>query len=118
MLYYDPLTKEAFAPKRYNQKFASRKNQIKYNNILARRKRLAKIKIDQPLDRNRTILKGILNGKAEQTKSKDWLLALGYRFGYYTHNVKYNDKSIPCVYEFALEYLGNDKFKIIRNGNN
>ena len=33
----DPLTGELFIPKRFNQKFAIRQNQIDFNNIKARK---------------------------------------------------------------------------------
>ena len=40
----DPLTGEEFVPKRSNQKFASRENQIRYNNLKAKEIRQAKSK--------------------------------------------------------------------------
>ena len=45
MQYTDPLTKEVFYPKRSDQKFASRKNQIRFNNLKARKKRALKKKL-------------------------------------------------------------------------
>ncbi|MBT4339896.1 MAG: hypothetical protein HOD63_15000 [Bacteroidetes bacterium] len=113
----DPLTKQEFVPRHLNQRFESRKNQIKYNNLKARRKRAAKKKYDQPLDRNRNILIKILNGSNEAIKSKDWLLALGYNFNIYTHSSIHDGKIITCIYEFGLLKLDLDKYKIIRNGN-
>jgi hypothetical protein len=115
MYYTDPLTKENFLPIRSNQKFASRKNQIRFNNLKAKIKRAAKKKFDQPLDRNRTILKGILGDKKEMIKSQDWLLALGFNFRIYTHGVMYEGKSIPCIYEFALVKVGEDKYKVFHH---
>lgn len=56
MLLSDPLTKESFVPKRSNQKFSCRLNQIKYNNRKAKSKRLAKAPYDKILDTNRNIL--------------------------------------------------------------
>jgi hypothetical protein len=115
MVYTDPLTQETFYPQRTNQKFASRRNQIKYNNLKARKKRAAKKKFDQPLDKNRTILSGILGSNKEAVKSKDWLLALGYHFNIYTHSMLYEGKSIPCIYEFAIAQIERDKYKIFRH---
>ena len=114
----DPLTKESFYPKRSNQKFASRKNQVKYNNLKARKKRQAKKKFDQPLDRNRNILIGILGTNMSMIKHKEWLLALGYDFNIYTHSARHEGKIIPCIYEFALIKLENQQYKIIRNASN
>ena len=114
----DPLTKESFYPKRSNQKFASRKNQVKYNNLKARKKRVAKKKFDQPLDRNRNILIGILGTNMSMIKHKEWLLALGYDFNIYTHSSRYEGKNIPCIYEFGIAQLDGEKFKIMRNESN
>ena len=114
----DPLTKESFYPKRSNQKFASRKNQVKYNNLKARKKRVAKKKFDQPLDRNRNILIGILGTNTSVIKHKEWLLALGYDFNIYTHSSRYEGKIIPCIYEFGIAQLDGEKFKIMRNESN
>ena len=115
MQYTDPLTKEVFYPKRSDQKFASRKNQIRFNNVKARKKRALKKKFDKPLDRNRNVLSGILGSNKEAVKSKDWLLALGYNFNIYTHAVMYEGKSIPCIYEFAIAQIERDKYKIFRH---
>ena len=114
----DPLTKESFYPKRSNQKFALRKNQVKYNNLKARKKRVAKKKFDQPLDRNRNILIGILGTNTSVIKHKEWLLALGYDFNIYTHSSRYEGKIIPCIYEFGIAQLDGEKFKIMRNESN
>ena len=118
MLPTDPLTKEIFVPLRSNQKFASRKNQIKFNNLKQSKKRNSKKKYDRPLDKNRNILLSILSGQNEAIKSKDWLLALGYNFNIHTHYVRHNDKPIPCIFEFGLIRLENDRYKIIRNATN
>ena len=115
MQYTDPLTKEVFYPKRSDQKFASRKNQIRFNNLKARKKRALKKKFDRPLDKNRNILFGILGSNKEAIKSMDWLLALGYYFNIYTHSMLYEGKSIPCIYEFAIAQIERDKYKIFRH---
>lgn len=56
----DLLTNELFYKSRSNQKFANRKNQIRYNNIKAYKKRKAKAPTDKILDKNRAILKKVL----------------------------------------------------------
>jgi hypothetical protein len=61
----DPLTKELFVPKRKNQRFASRKNQIEYNNMIARSQQLAMKKIDMILKNNRKVLWRLLGEKPE-----------------------------------------------------
>ena len=78
----DPFTAELFIKQRNNQKFATRRNQVRYNNIKAQKKRDAKLPIERILDKNRTILQTILSGRLEITKSKDFLLGSGFNFIY------------------------------------
>ena len=78
----DPFTAELFIKRRNNQKFATRRNQVRYNNIKAQKKRDAKLPIERILDKNRTILQTILSGRLEITKSKDFLLGSGFNFIY------------------------------------
>ena len=108
----DPLTGQEFIKHRHNQKFATRRNQIRYNNIKALRKRQQKKKLDLPLDRNRNILMKLLGNKSEVTKSRDWLLALDYRFDLYNRSIKLDDEIVPCVYEFILINLKDNTYKI------
>jgi hypothetical protein len=70
----DLLTQEEFTKQRSNQKFASSKNRIRYNNLKARKKRITKGPIDRTLDQNRTILSRILGDKTEIVVSRDYLL--------------------------------------------
>ena len=56
----DPLTKEKFIPKRRNQKFSKRENQIVFNNNKAYKKRQEKAPFDNILESNRKILNQIL----------------------------------------------------------
>jgi len=111
----DPFTGELFVPKRTNQKFANRINQIQYNNHLALLKRKAKAPIEYLLDKNRTVIKNQMGNKSEIIKSREFLLGAGFKFGLITHNVRKNDKIIPCVYEYAIEDIDNEKFKIYGN---
>ena len=103
----DPLTKQEFVPRHLNQRFESRKNQIKYNNLKARRKRAAKKKYDQPLDRNRNILIKILNGSNEAIKSKDWLLALGYNFNIFFISIDFIKWYFPFLHNesFFIKFV-------------
>ena len=111
----DPLTGEVFYPRRENQKFASRENQIRYNNKKAEKKRKAKAEIDKYLDNNRSILKAILGNKNEVIKSKDFLLGAGFNFGCHTHSLRKDDKLLRCVYDYAFINHTDNSFKIVRN---
>lgn len=114
----DPLTGEAFVPRRTNQRFASRRNQIHYNNLKAGEKRKAKAQLDRLLDKNRTILKTVLVDKKEVILSKDYLLGAGFHFGALTHNVKVGEATFHCIYDFSYTRHENNKYKIVRNATN
>lgn len=111
----DPLTDELFVPKMINQRFASRKNQIEYNNLVAKQKRLEKSIYDKPLDRNRNVLKKVLASKEEVIKSKDFLLALEYNFTLSMYQVMIDkEKKITAkgIYEYLIIALENNYYKI------
>ena len=115
MVYTDPFTKEQFYPKRLNQKFASRANQIKFNNRKAQKKRIAHHKAQRALNRNWEICKRLLGDKNEVIKSKDWLEALEYNFHYCTHFEDCEGDVYPATHEFILITLPDNKYKIVRN---
>ena len=110
----DPLTQEFFIKKRTNQKFAKPENRIRYNNFKARRKRAAKSHIDKLLDRNRTVLERILNGKDEATVSKDFLLGSGFFFGYFQYQRSIESIPYSGIYEFGIARIRDGVFKIIK----
>ncbi len=110
----DPLTGEVFYPKRTNQQFASRKNQIRYNNLKAYKKRKAKSGVERLLDKNRTILSEILGNETEVIRSKDFLLGAGFHFGCQTHSIRKNNEIWKCVYDYAFISDGNS-IKITKN---
>lgn len=111
----DLLTGETFTKLRSNQKFANRKNQIRYNNIIAKNKRIEKSSIDRILNMNLNILKNILGNEKEAEKSKDFLLGAGYNFKVLTYNCTIDDKLYHCVYNYAISKIHENFFKIIRN---
>ncbi len=108
----DPLTGEIFTPSRSDQKFASRQNQIRYNNLKAKNKRKAKAEIDRTLDNNRSILKRILGDKKQIIKSRDYLLGAEFHFGITTHKIERDGKLWSCIYEYMLTPTEKDLFLI------
>ena len=112
----DILTGEVFIRTRNNQKFANRKNQIRYNNIIANNKRKAKSSVDRILDKNRNILKTILGNSTEAVKSKDFLLGAGFYFTTLTHQRTIEGKIYHCIYDYAYIKMDHNNYKIIRNG--
>jgi len=111
----DPLTGETFRPKRYNQTFASRANQIVFNNNKARKKRHAKAFVDKPLDKNRSILEKIMNGKDELVKTTEFLKGAGFYFSFFSMSATVKGKPCQLVYEYGLQKRDNeDAYTIIR----
>ncbi|WP_438710721.1 hypothetical protein ACSTS3_18570 [Aquimarina muelleri] len=108
----DPLTKKSFIKKRSNQKFATRENQIQFNNLKAREKRNAKAKLDRALDKNRSILKSLLRDQNEITRSYDFLLGAGFNFRCNTHNILHRNVKWSCIYEYAYTQTKDGNFKI------
>ena len=111
----DPLSGELFIPKRISQRFACRANQIRFNNLLAKQKRIKKAIYDKPLDKNRTILKTILGNKSVIIKSKDFLLGMGYDFRLSLYNVPVSDEkgtTATGIYEFLIIPLENNNYEI------
>lgn len=110
----DPLTQEDFIRQRSNQKFASSKNRIRFNNLKAREKRLMKGSIDRILDKNRTILSRILGDKLEISVSRDYLLGAGFSFNYYSFLKDVNAVTYSGIYEFGIAKISDGKYKIIK----
>jgi hypothetical protein len=108
----DLLTQEVFVKRRSNQKFANPQNRIRYNNKKAQRKRTAKAFVDGPLDRNRTILGRILNGKTELTISKDYLLGSGFTFNLYNYQKNEDGLIYSGIYEYGVAKLNETTYKI------
>ena len=114
MFLSDPLTKESFVPKRSNQKFSCRLNQIKYNNRKAKSKRLAKAPYDNVLDSNRNILIRIIGEEDEMIVSLDYLLGAGFDFQIFNRSFKRDGIQYQCVYRYALCLQKSGYYKIIK----
>lgn len=101
-MYIDPLTSEEFEPKRTNQKFANRANQIKYNNLIAKKKREVLKPHITALEKNRNIIKGILDSDKFNTVSKDYLLGAGFNFLYFTQSCRVGNKVFHCIFDYGI----------------
>ncbi|GAA4295728.1 hypothetical protein [Nibribacter koreensis] len=110
----DPLTGEEFIPARRNQRFASRENQVRYNNLVAQGKRDAKREVDRVLDMNRTILLRLLGEAKSATHSQEYLAGAGFDFSAFTQVFKVDGGQRISVYDMALKPLGDGRFTITR----
>ena len=113
----DLLTQEEFIKQRNNQKFASSKNRIRFNNLKARKKRITKGPIDRMLDLNRTILSRIIGDKPEIIVSRDYLLGAEFNFAYYSFIHKIEELTYSGIYEFGIAKTPEGKYKIIKIDN-
>ena len=114
----DLLTQEVFVKRRSNQKFARSQNRIRYNNQKAQKKRTAKAFVDRPMDRNRTILARILNGRNEMTVSRDFLLGAGFTFDLFNYQKMEDDHIYAGIYEYGAVKVNETTYKIkkLQNG--
>ncbi len=113
----DPLTGEEFIPKRRNQKFASRKNQIAYNNEKAYSIRMANEPTQRILNKNRKVLSQKLGDKKDVIVTEEFLRGADFDFGCYSNYVLI-DKTTPAfkIFNYYLIPLENNSFKITQNG--
>ena len=108
----DPYSEEGFIPKRYNQKFANRSNQIAFNNHKAREIREKKKPIDSVLETNRKILIRILKGAESAIVSEEYLLGAGFNHRFFNRSFRKDKFTYQCVYNYALTKLESGKYKI------
>jgi hypothetical protein len=108
----DPYSGEGFIPKRYNQKFATRKNQVAFNNTKAREIREKKKPIDSVLEINRKVLLKVLNGKESEIKSRDYLLGCGFDFNFFNRSFEKNGLMYQSVYNLALTKENDGRYRI------
>ena len=108
----DPYSGEGFIPKRYNQKFANRSNQIAFNNLKAREIREKKKPIDNVLEINRKILFKLLNNESSIIKSKDYLLGSGFDFNFFNRSFEKDGVNYQCVYNYAITQEKDKRYRI------
>lgn len=110
----DPLTGETFETNRSNQVFASRRNQVIFNNLKVQKVRNVKASINRILDNNRSILEAILGGELETEVGIDFMKEKGFEFGCLTHFLKRDEQQWICVYDYAYSRSDSEITKIIK----
>ncbi len=110
----DPYSGESFYPKRSNQRFSSRTNQIAYNNAKAKKERDQHTFYDNQIKKNWKILISALKDKKNTVQTKDYLLGRGYDFRF-LNNLRIQDKtSYFGLYDCGIRLTENDKYEIIK----
>ena len=110
----DPYTGEVFTPLRSNQKFANRRNQVAFNNAIARDNRRVKSPILTLLNTNHKVLIKALGSRESVIKSKDFLLGAGFDFSVFSKSIRTNDGIYQAIYDYALSAREGDVYKIIK----
>jgi len=108
----DPFTKEPFDRTKQTQRFATRENQVRFNNRLATEQRRTLSPYLKVLYRNRKILCGVLGDKAERLVTRDFLEGAGFSFRYHTHLLEQGDRQVFCVFEFGFSHLSSGQFQV------
>lgn len=110
----DPLTGEMFTPKRTNQIFATKLNQIRFNNQKAYTKRKLVSPYNSLLETNRKIIIRILNEDKTRIVSRDYLLGAGYNMGCFVYMRNFEGKEYFGVYEYGITKLENGRYELIK----
>lgn len=109
----DPHTGEYFQPFRTNQKFASRENQIAYNNAVAKKQRDYLKEIDHFVKNNWKVLQEILGEKKLVLKSKDYLIGCGYDFRFLNNLRQHNGYGYYATYNYGIRKIDDKKYEIV-----
>lgn len=99
-----PYDGSLFMPKRTNQVFACRENQIAFNNEKAKKAKESTLDIDKVLKKNRRICEDLLKGKQSSISvSKDYLFGMGFNINVYTMTLRINNNRGVGIYEFFYQ---------------
>lgn len=117
----DPLTGELFIPKKVTQKFKTRDNQIKYNNLLQSYRRQFLGTLLRPLMKTHRILSNAIGTKNTITLHKEWLSGAGADMTLFTHVETIDSKGFHAIFNFIIssnnEYYRITKIKNYENSN-
>lgn len=110
----DPYSGKLFVPKRPNQRFSCKENQIKFNNLKAKKIREKTAYINKPLQNNFRILEQLLLNKKEITVHNQYLLGKGFSFEIYTGVDEYEKKKQFTIYGFIFIPVDKELIKIVK----
>ena len=109
----DPYSGEYFYPNRSNQKFASRENQIAYNNARAKVKRDYLNEIDSCVHRNWRILLELLGNNRIIIKSEAFLNGYGYDFRFLNNIRTEGGNAYFAIYNVGIRQIDFNNYEII-----
>ena len=108
----DPLTGKPFNQTKQTQRFATRDNQVRFNNRLATEQRRTLSPYLKILYRNRKILRGILGDEPQRVVTKDFLEGAGYAFRYQTHTLNQDNQQVFGIFEYVLIRLPSGQIQV------
>lgn len=108
----DPYTGELFEPKRNNQIYANRKNQVDHNNENARKKRSKTNLLDKRLKENRNIISTLLEKEDSLIIPKEFLKGRGFDLSLFNRIVKVDSNKACGIYEYYFQPLDKTNIKI------
>jgi hypothetical protein len=98
----DPLTGEAFVPKKISQRFACPTNRIKYNNLKASKLKQDRAFMDKHTHKNHSILREIYIDNEVNTFNEMWLRGKGLCLYDAKCIYRSDDISEYQIYEYIL----------------
>jgi 7-keto-8-aminopelargonate synthetase-like enzyme len=114
----DPHTGETFYATRSNQRFATRRNQVAYNNAKAKELRDQMNDIDNFIKKNLQILCIVVGDNNKAKCSKDFLLGKGFNFRFFNNQRVQDNNRYFGIYNYGIRPLENDKYEIIKFNDN
>ncbi len=102
---------------RIDKRFCGEGCKNTYNNNQKRMEREEIKKIDLALKNNRRILKKILEGKQEETISKEALYKAGFDFDYHSHFITSKIKNHQYIfcYNYGYRQVEGEKIKVVKS---
>jgi hypothetical protein len=111
----DPLTGEEFVAKRANQRFATAKNKIRYNNRKNAEINKERAFFDKPCKKSELVLRTLFDPKSDNIYHKEFLQGMGLRLDAYNHVEEINNERIICYYGYALRKVpDSDNYQILK----
>jgi len=99
----DPYTGELFDPKRNNQVYANRKNQIDHNNKKAREERNRTNVLDRRLKDNRILIIELIGEDNSVVLSKEYLKGKGFDLSIFNRMLMIDQVQAYGIYEYYLK---------------
>ena len=109
------LCRKEFETSDFRKVYHSRKCQQNWNNYKAKLLRDKLNPISSILKQNRKVLKRISNAIGGDLVTSDYLKGAQFNFSVLTHSNLEKEKLTYYVFDYGLQKMGTDKFKVIKD---